>query len=489
MTRNTPANVLKGQDREQTSGVLAPLLIAALMSIVILASAMVSDFPLVSPDSGGYLPTGESFMCAACGNPEEPPVTATGWGRVSLAGDSFRDLPTSAFYAAFGELPGFTANTWRVLIQVMMVIGGFWVLAVGTVRMMAAVPALTIVTATGLYLASPTGMTHSLTIGAEGLATALLLFGIGFSLMALASNKPSRIYWFAGAAFLFLFGLTVTRVSLAPLLLIPIGIVLRTSLQIRGRERIIVLGSVGILLASSTVWLGSVIDNRSAAWGDVPERTYRMMVLVSPDDNPLSEKVKKALPPSAPECLRDLPPGLDWGGKGKYAIEVCGPLATTWIDENYTALMLQTWLLNPTTWMHYSLTLAGDAAKPSINPQIASAVPPPVDSMLFAASTYNPLFWTAATLTLAILLVLLSVVGKLRGMIRNPGSGYRNRAHLTAVGTIAAILMLFLLSFVASYSDQAAAANRKSWPAFPGIMVATSVLAVAMVRRNRTTLR
>lgn len=456
--------------RPPTPTRLRDLLPEVVFAIAFAVSYGLSETPFITADSGGYIRAGESITVA------DQPQQAITWGTLSLTGDSFRAWPTTLFYALVPEGDAPFGNWGRILLQSILILvvtiwlarrlGGFaperhaWLLR-GFVY---------------LFALTPTALTHTFTIGAEGPAYILVL-----ATCALALELPRRVRsessWTEvgvtlGALWLLSLTATIVRPSALPVFLAVMGVGgwLLTARRFRPTplERLGPALGVLALVILSVSYASINGDNQSDAWGDVNERAYRIFHAVDVGMNPqFAGEVREGLPSDAPECLLEYPETpLDWSGMGEHGRAECGEAGLDWIQENYFQVMVGYYIADPRNTVAYFSRTAGDAATRWVQQgAIESASPPVFDQLVFsdrgADSRNLPLLFLLGTLAGGVLLAYRVLTGG-RGLVQSAA------ANVTLLLLGLAVWVSFFLSFF----DIPVAVARKQWPFY---MLATVI--------------
>jgi hypothetical protein len=439
-------------------------------TIAFAISYALSQTPFITADSGGYIRTGESITVA------DQPEQAMTWGTLSLTGDSFRAWPTTLFYALVpgGDAP--VGNWGRILLQSLLVL----IVTIWLARRLAQfVPARHGWILRGfvfLFALTPTALTHTFTIGAEGPTYVLAL-----ATCAIALELPRRVRADAswtevgvslGAVWLLSLVAMIARPSALPLFLVVMGV--GGTLLVTRRFRRTWLERLGPALGVLALVVLSVSyaslngDNQSEAWGEVNERAYRMFHAVDVGMNPqFAAEVREGLPSDAPACLTEYPDTqLDWTAMGDYGRTVCGDEGLDWIQENYFTAMVAYYVDDPRNTIAYFSRTAADAATPWVQQgEVESVSPPVTDDILFSdrgADGRNlPLLFLAITVVTGA--VMAWRVGRGGAGLLRPAA-----ENLTLLLLGAAAWVAFFLSFF----DIPVAVARKQWPFY---MLATVI--------------
>ncbi len=447
-------------------------------------SYALSEIPLVTPDSGGYIRRGEAIFVA------DQPEQAETWGSISLLGDSFRAWPTTLFYSIVpaGDAP--FGNTGRIFIQsVLVIVVTIWLAH----RLSDFVPRSRrwiVRVAVYLLMLTPTALTYSFMVGAEGPTTILV-----FATAAATLELPRRITadapwpvvaaWAGGGWLLGLLGV-LARPSALPILLVVLGVggyLLVTRRVSPGwKPQLAATGAVVLLALASVSYASVNQDNQSQAWGDVTERTYRIFFALDVQSNErFMGEFRESIPADAPDCLERYPGdrALGWTEMGEFALNECGPDGVSWIQDNYFQTMVGYYAGDPRNTVAYFTRTAAGAAGPSAAPQVTSVSVPVVDSLVFTSGGFNlPVLYMIATLVGIGLLVL-----------RLPGERQGRSLLRPRVFYVALILLAVAAwgAFFLSYFDSPVSINRKTWPFyFFGLMVGVMTLIAALPGLNRS---
>jgi hypothetical protein len=445
-------------------------------AVLLAMSMLVSTWPLISPDTGGYLIHPEAFLGPAESSQQDFTVPLVAWGSLSFLGNAYREWPTVLLYW-IGAFP-FGMRS-RILLQVaveVLAYGLFAYAAWRTFRRSVAIAGLLLV---GLFLITSTGLTHALTIGPESLAFSLSLVAISAALLAFGPAGTGRRAALAWSAVALVAGFVAmnTRFTLLPVFLAAAIAGLVVGLRERGRARWLVLGSLAVALVAGLGWGVMVQHNRNLAFGTVSDQAYRVFYQLHPTLNAFAhEQFQQSLPADAPACLRDFPnERMSWTRMTQYGTEVCGAEGIAWINDNYTRLMAEYYLLHPANSLRYFSYNSVYGSGTWSDPRVWTPLPATVDSALFSdveAKSNVVLLGLGAVVVALVMLPVVIVRARRRG-----------RPFALPVFLVSTAVLLWSAFFL-SFADHPEAAARKCWPAFPLAMVLSLWTAGILVSRR-----
>lgn len=449
----------------------APRLIPEIVFAIAMAfSFALSRTPLVTPDSGGYLRAGQTFV----GSPNSGVTEQTTWGGISLTGDAFRAWPSALFYALVppGDDP---LGMWgRSALQALLICGLTIWLALELARLLPRPRGLLLRCAIYLFALAPSSLSYTFLIGAEAVTTIFVLAGIALCLAGTRWITASTSLGITTAIcvstwILFLLA-TLVRPSAVVLLIVGTCALVWKALsawrQRAARRSLVAMACVTVLLLAGSVGYSLMVQaNTSKTWGTTTERAYRAFHAVDPGTNPtFFNEFRENLPADAPDCLRSYPDRpLDWESMGKQGIDECGPVGLAWIEDNYFPMLAGIYASNPGLALRYFVRTGGESAvKQGMASDITSVGLPIIEGIVFQGASSDP--WNIPLFYLVLFFVAALALGaRLLVRPRSRLNGLRARwgpvaAFLLGVG----IWVALYLSFV----DHPAAANRKAWPFF-----------------------
>lgn len=424
--------------------------------------------PMLSPDSGGYLPSGEEIS-----DPSGLAPAGEGWGSISFVGDAFRTWPPTLFYWL---VPSAIGNVGRSWVQVACVAAVTVFFARSGTKWLRPGPA---VLARGLIYAvalSGAALSFNLLIGAEGPAYIFGLLAAGAVLATVWRYQRDGMVWqvWTGLSLAWVAALllSITRITGIPFLLAVSALIIFLLWSQRRKavgRRLLTVGAFGALTVLGALYAGFVSSNQSVYWKPASDRSIRLVFALAPSVNPeFAGSLVAALPPDAPSCLRAIGPEVkEWGQVTSLITDECGAKGQDWINANYTSVFLRYWITDPgsaKSWAVRGSELASDGAQ---DPRVTSPMPAVVRSLAFS----NPPD-TNVALALGVAWLVALVLLIIRRMRRHVA-----RPSLTQSFFLVVLGAGAWVSFVASYMDLWGAHARKAWP-FYFLVLVLSLLAL-----------
>lgn len=464
----------------------------AVFALAVLVSLGLSQgAPFTSPDSGGYLRAGETFTR---GDGSEQ----VAWGALSFTGDSFRSWPTALFYSIVpaGDAP--FGNTGRVVLQtILAIVVTIW-LANALARYVPERWRWALKSLVFLIALTPRSLLYIFSIGAEGplyiavAATVAIGLELPRRITPTASTRSMAIA--CGSAWLLGLLALLIRPSTAPLFLAVLAlgggllvyhgrfrpdlgaVEARSPWLGRSLRWAPALGAL-VLLFASVGYANAVGDRQSQAWGEVPERAWRLFSALDYGRNPeYRASLIESFPDDAPDCLYAFPSDtpIAWEDMGRIGREQCGEEGLAWIDDNYMRVMFGYYLGDPENTIDYFTDAAGDAAVAETQAEgLVSASPEFVSLLIFdTADNRNvPLFYALIGFVGGFL-VLVALA------LRRVGPEARSTAIALVVMTTAVWTGYFL-----GFFDHPGSGGRKQWPLYMFAVVSAVTIAAFAARQ------